>query len=115
MNIAHEVSHSSEPADKAAARGEGVARKEPTGDKTLFEIYRDAAGTFRVVYFTELDAHERDHEIERAMSAAHVFDGFLRAGDRNAKACVTELVGRLNAGEHLDCGTIGRALGPFLE
>ena len=49
-------------------------------DKVMFEIYREpeAAGRYRVVYFTELDEHNRELEINDAMRGEHVFDGYLR-------------------------------------
>ena len=39
-------------------------------DKTMFEVYRDVTyGTrYRVVYFTELQDHNKELEINRAMA-----------------------------------------------
>ena len=49
-------------------------------DKVMFEIYRDAefGRRYHVVYFTELDEHTKDKEINDAMRGEHVFDGYLR-------------------------------------
>lgn len=78
--------------------------------KVMFEIYREAAGgPHRVVYFTELDEHERDAEIARAMRGEHVFDGFAQAGDR-ARDAIDTLVDRLNRDEPLDAQAIAAAL-----
>ncbi len=74
--------------------------------KVLFEIYRDGnGGPYRVVYFTELDTHDRDAEIERAMNGEHVFDGFASEGGE-AKPAIEALVDRLNRGERLDAQAI---------
>ena len=41
-------------------------------DKTMFEIYRDLrfGSHFRVVYFTELQDHNKESEINRAMAGS---------------------------------------------
>ena len=38
-------------------------------DKIMFEVYKEAAytGLYRVVYFTELQDHNKEFEISRAM------------------------------------------------
>ena len=48
-------------------------------DKIMFEIYKanDYSNEYRVVYFSELDDHNRDKEIDRAMKGDHYFDGFI--------------------------------------
>jgi hypothetical protein len=82
----------------------------------MFEIYREGGPhrPFRVVFFTDLDAHERDEEIERAMAGEHVFDGFIAARDSHARQRVNELVARLNRGERLDNPAIRAELGAVL-
>ena len=47
--------------------------------KIMFEIYKEKAytGVYRVVYFSELDDHNKDIEIDRAMKGDHFFDGFI--------------------------------------
>ena len=48
-------------------------------DKIMFEIYKENvySGEYRVVYFSELDDHNKDKEIDRAMKGDHFFDGFI--------------------------------------
>src|SRR5689334_7170547 len=52
----------------------------PPPDKIMFEIYKDVArnGDYRVIYFTELDDHNREAEINRAANGEHIYDGFIR-------------------------------------
>ena len=73
-------------------------------DKTMFEIYRDAryGSAFRVVYFTELQDHNKESEINRAMAGEHFMDGFIRDFRKeDAKAQVDRLLARLNEGEQI--------------
>jgi hypothetical protein len=82
-------------------------------DKIMFEIYREAdyARQFRVVYFTELDEHNKEKEISRAMAGEHFYDGFLREARKDAgKTRLRELVQRLNAGEALTPDDVEREL-----
>ena len=71
-------------------------------DKIMFEVYREAGygRKFRVVYFTELDEHNKEAEIARATAGEHVFDGFISAhGAGPAKAAISRLLDHLNGGE----------------
>ena len=74
-------------------------------DKTMFEIYRDLkyGGTrFRVVYFTELQDHNKEGEINRAMAGEHFVDGFIRDFKKeDAKGAIDALLVRMNEGEAL--------------
>jgi hypothetical protein len=73
-------------------------------DKVMFEIYREAdyARQYRVVFFTELNEHNKEAEISRAMAGEHFFDGFIRGANRNEAGCViADFVERLNRGEPL--------------
>ncbi|MCC6538489.1 MAG: hypothetical protein IT162_13115 [Bryobacterales bacterium] len=73
-------------------------------DKTMFEIYRDVryGSAFRVVYFTELQDHNKESEINRAMAGEHFMDGFIRDFRKDdAKARIDQLLARLNQGERL--------------
>ncbi|MBL7961669.1 hypothetical protein JNL27_15655, partial [bacterium] len=47
-------------------------------EKIMFEIYRQTDGdrAYRVVYFTELDEHNKDKEINDAMNGDFFFDGY---------------------------------------
>lgn len=87
-------------------------------DKVMFEIYREASpdGRYRVVYFTELDDHNKEAEISRALHGEHVFDGFLRKeGKDRAKRVVNAILERLNRGESLLPADIERELKPFMS
>ena len=82
-------------------------------DKVMFEIYREAGydRRYRVVYFTELDEHNKEAEIARATAGEHFYDGFLRANALlEAKRAVTRLLERLNTGESLTPNEVEREL-----
>ena len=86
-------------------------------DKVMFEIYRETeyAGAYRVVYFTELQDHNKETEINRALAGEHFFDGFIRNYRKDeAKEILASIVNRLNEGERLDAGEVERALGEHL-
>lgn len=88
-------------------------------EKTMFEIYREGGGNrrARVIYFTELEEHERDREIERAASGRTLFAGFLRDDHKAAaKEEVARILEELGDGEgaELDEQAIARRLGPYL-
>jgi len=86
-------------------------------DKVMFEIYRETgySGEFRVVYFTELQDHNKETEINRAMSGEHLYDGFIKNyGKEEAKEIIDLLLARLNRGERLDSREIERALGEHI-
>jgi hypothetical protein len=86
-------------------------------EKVMFEIYRELSFNrrYRVVYFTELDEHNRDGEINDAMRGEHIFDGFLRNYVKEeAKRGVAALLERLNSGETLGRAEIAQELKPFL-
>jgi len=83
----------------------------------MFEIYRETgySGEFRVVYFTELQDHNKETEINRAMSGEHLYDGFIKNyGKEEAKEIIDLLLARLNRGERLDSREIERALGEHI-
>ncbi len=83
--------------------------------KVMFEIYREAGGArYRAVYFTELDDHNKEAEIARAMAGEHLYDGFLAdARLSDAKPVVAAILDRLNSGEPLDGEVVGGLLAPF--
>ncbi|MGH9675199.1 MAG: hypothetical protein ACRD44_18665 [Bryobacteraceae bacterium] len=83
-------------------------------DKTMFEIYRETtySGEYRVVYFTELQDHNKEIEINRAMAGEHFMDGFIRDYRKDeAKAIIDGMLSRLNGGERLQPGDVIAALG----
>lgn len=86
-------------------------------DKVMFEIYREPefGRKYRVVYFTELDEHNKEREINDAMRGDHIFDGFLRNYNKlEGKRIVAEILERLNSGESVSAADIERELKPFM-
>lgn len=86
-------------------------------DKIMFEIYREAtySGQYRVVYFTELQDHNKESEINRAMAGEHFYDGFIRAFKKDqAKETITQLLTRLNSGEKLTANDVAETLKPYM-
>jgi hypothetical protein len=83
-------------------------------DKVMFEIYRETeySGRFRVVYFTELQDHNKETEINRAMAGEHFYDGFIKNYRKEeAKEIIEGMLARLNGGESLSPDDVERALG----
>ncbi len=86
-------------------------------DKIMFEIYKETeyTGRFKVVYFTELEDHNKETEINRAMMGQHFYDGFIKGFRKEeAKEIVDGLLTRLNGGEVLEPKEVERALGSHL-
>jgi hypothetical protein len=86
-------------------------------DKIMFEIYREPefGRLYRVVYFTELDEHNKEKEINEAMRGEHVFDGFLRNFKKQeGKRIVATILERLNSGEAIGPEDIERELKQFM-
>ena len=83
----------------------------------MFEVYRDAAyaGQYRVVYFTELQDHNKETEINRAMAGEHFIDGFLRNYRKDdAKAIIDAMIERMNRGERISREEFLRGLGEHI-
>ncbi len=71
-------------------------------DKIMFEVYRraDYDRQYAVVYFTELNEHNKESEIGQAMAGEHVYDGFISAfRSQEAKRIIADFVEKLNRGE----------------
>ena len=86
-------------------------------DKVMFEIYRETGynGRYRVVYFTELQDHNKETEINHALAGEHFFDGFIKNYRKDeAKEIIDGLLGRLNSGEPLAPDEVTRALGEHM-
>lgn len=86
-------------------------------DKIMFEIYKEAtySGQYRVVYFTELQDHNKEAEISRAMAGEHFYDGFIRSYRKDqAKEAINRILERLNHGEKISKEEVDRALAPFV-
>jgi hypothetical protein len=85
-------------------------------DRIMFEIYRETtySGRYRVVYFTELNDHNRDTEINRALAGEHFYDGFIKAFRKDeAKKIIETAIARLNEGQAVDREDLAKALAPF--
>ena len=67
-------------------------------DKIMFEIYKENiySDRYRVVYFSELDDHNKDKEIDRAMKQ------------------IEDILEKLNDGETLDDQYMNKYLEEFL-
>jgi len=86
-------------------------------DKVMFEIYRETeySGRYRVVYFTELQDHNKETEINHALAGEHYFDGFIKNFRKDeAKEIINSILERLNKGERLDPQEVERALGEHM-
>lgn len=86
-------------------------------DKVMFEIYRETeyAGKYRVCYFTELQDHNKESEINHALAGEHFFDGFIRNYRKDeAKQIIDRILSRLNSGERVDPQEVERALGDHI-
>ena len=71
-------------------------------EKIMFEIYKDSMYNkkFKVVYYSELNEHNKHSEISRAMSGEHYFDGFIKDYRKDeAKKIIEEIVTGLNDGK----------------
>ena len=82
----------------------------------MFEICRERSqdGDYRVVYFTELDDHNKEAEINRAMAGEHLYDGFIGSGRRGeAKEAIAGILELLNNGQILTPADVQRRLGPY--
>jgi len=61
-------------------------------DRIMFEIYRETtySGRYRVVYFTELNDHNRETEINRALAGEHFYDGFITSFRKDEAKAIIE-------------------------
>ena len=85
-------------------------------DRIMFAIYRETtySGRYRVVYFTELNDHNRDTEINRALAGEHFYDGFIKSFRKDeAKQVIDETIAQLNGGRAVDPQALAEALAPF--
>jgi len=86
-------------------------------DKVMFEIYREGHynRTYRVVYYTELNDHNREHEFNKALAGENVFDGFLAGPTKErAKEIIKDLLSRLNSGEDISVDQMRESLAEHL-
>jgi hypothetical protein len=83
-------------------------------DKVMFEIYREIeySGKYRVVYFTELQDHNKETEINHALNGEHFYDGFIKSYRKEeAKEIIAACLARLNNGEKVAPDDVETALG----
>jgi hypothetical protein len=86
-------------------------------DKVMFEIYRETeySGKYRVVYFTELQDHNKESEINHALNGEHFYDGFIKSFRKEeAKEIIETCLTRLNSGEKVAPVDVERALGDHI-
>ena len=86
-------------------------------DKVMFEIYRETeyTGRYRVVYFTELQDHNKETEINHALAGEHFFDGFIKNFKKDeAKDIINGILSRLNNGEPVAPHDVEHALGEHM-
>lgn len=70
--------------------------------KSMFEIYRqkDFNRKFKLIIYTELNEHNKEAEINRAMDGESVFDGFLKDSKKEeAKKILKEILDEMNKKE----------------
>jgi hypothetical protein len=82
----------------------------------MFEIYRETtySGRYRVVYFTELNDHNRETEINRALAGEHFYDGFISSFRKaEAKAIIEAIIAQLNEGKTVIPQALAEALVPY--
>ncbi len=85
-------------------------------DRIMFEIYKETTytGRYKVVYFTELQDHNKESEISRAMAGEHFYDGFIKTyGKEKAKEAINLILDRLNSGENVSAAEVERQLQPY--
>lgn len=74
-------------------------------DKIMFEIYRDKHYNekFHVVYYTELNEHNKFSEINKAMAGESYYDGFINEYKKDeAKQIIENIVNQLNSGINIE-------------
>ncbi len=86
-------------------------------DKIMFEIYKEGSygERYHVVYFTELEDHDKDKEIDRALAGEHFYDGFIRSNQSDeAKEILESVVERLNEGDAVEASEVDYLLADCL-
>ena len=82
-------------------------------DKIMFEIYKDTLynKNYRVVFYTELNEHNKHAEISRAMAGDHYYDGFIKNYKKDeAKQIIESIVNELNDGKDISIENIKERL-----
>ena len=86
--------------------------------KSMFEIYRqkDFNKKFKLIIYTELNEHNKEAEINRAMDGESVFDGFIKDSTKEtAKKILKEIIDEMNKKEEaLSVSEIKEKLSEYL-
>lgn len=85
--------------------------------KVMFEVYREGGYNrrYRVCYFTELNDHDRDAELNRCLAGESFYSGYLRENARKeGRAVINDVLRRLNDGEDVPPEELGARLQPHL-
>jgi hypothetical protein len=85
--------------------------------KIMFEVYREGQynRSYRVCYFTELNDHNRDTELNRCLDGVSFYSGYLAESARkDAREVIRGALARLNEGEELSPSDLERELEPYL-
>jgi hypothetical protein len=94
-----------------------VGETARTAAKVMFEVYREGGYNrrYRVVYFTELNDHNRDAELNRCLAGESFFSGYLREDARKGgRVVINDVLRRLNDGDEVAPGDLEAALEPHL-
>jgi hypothetical protein len=70
-------------------------------EKIMFEIYKDPhySNKYHVVYYSELNEHNKNAEISRAMAGTSYYDGFIKEFRKEeAKIIISGILDKLNSG-----------------
>jgi len=68
-------------------------------EKSMFEIYREKGFNrkFKLIIYTELNEHNKETEINRALDGDTVFDGFLKDSRKEeAKKTLKVMIDEMN-------------------
>jgi hypothetical protein len=94
-----------------------VGEAARTAAKIMFEVYREGGydRRYRVVYFTELNDHNRDTELNRCLAGTSFYSSFIQESTRKeARLVINSALERLNDGVELTPEELEAELQPFL-
>jgi hypothetical protein len=83
----------------------------------MFEVYREGGydRRYRVVYFTDLNDRNRDHELNRCLAGEGFLSGYIaEASRKEARGIIGAALRRLNDGEELTPAELESELAPNL-
>jgi hypothetical protein len=83
----------------------------------MFEIYREGQydRRYRVCYFTELNDHNRDTELNRCLDGQSFYSGYLdESARKEAREVIRGALARLNDGADLTPDDVEQELTPYL-